>query len=113
MYTKAYSQRFGNDPRLIEVRKFQKKNQRVVELVEEIARQAQVVEDTPFDYETQISNRLVNKQIQELKYLIELNPNITREYVLSTLNPIEESLNELHQKHLLQELKMLYTNLKQ
>jgi hypothetical protein len=30
--------------------------------------------------------------------LIESNSDVTREYVLSALNPIEESLNDLHSK---------------
>jgi hypothetical protein len=55
----------------------------------------QFVKETRFNYETQILNRL--KQIQELRYLIESNTKITRKYVVSALNSIEESLNELHE----------------
>jgi predicted DNA-binding protein (UPF0278 family) len=55
----------------------------------------QFVKETPFNYETQILNRL--EQIEELRNLIESNTKITGEYVISALNPIEKSLNELHE----------------
>jgi len=43
-------------------------------------------------------NRPINKQIEELRNLIESNHKITREYILSALSPIEENLNKLHEK---------------
>lgn len=98
IYTKAYAERVKYDPRLIEIKKFKAENELVIERVQELAKQAEVVSKTPFDYETAMSNKLITKQINELKDLILSNSHITQEYVQTAINPIEESLNDLHLK---------------
>ena len=97
IYPKAFSHHFGNDPRLLEVEKFRSHSEKVVKLLEEVARETEVVSKTPFDSD-KLENEFIIKQIDELKNLIQSNPDLTREYVLSAISPIEESLNDLHTK---------------
>jgi len=97
IYSKAFSRHFGYDPRLFEIEQFKSNSEKVIKLLEEVAHETEVVSETPFDSDT-LENKFIIKQIDELKSLIQSNPELTREYVLSAISPIEESLNDLHTK---------------
>jgi integrase len=106
-YYKAFSENFKLDPRASEIRKFQLENKQVVSILEELsARQAEVVNDTPFDdYENNLAFKIIDQRIKELYALILNNPEITREYVQDTIQPILEEIEEVNEG--IQEIKQM------
>lgn len=49
-YTKAFSERFGNDPRRLDIHKYKLENLKVTSILEELAtKRAELVDKTPFD----------------------------------------------------------------
>ena len=95
-YSKSFSERIGNDFRLEHVNKFKYENKKVIGILEELAaKKAEVVENTPFDYENNIALKIIDKRITELYDLILSNPEVTKQYVQEALEPIEETLDEV------------------
>ena len=99
-HPKAFSKHFGYDYRLDDVNEFKSQNQEVVSILTEIAaKKAELVDNTPFDnFEDNLAIKIIDKCLQEIYNLISKNPQLTRKYVEEAIEPIEESLEELHAK---------------
>lgn len=95
-HTKAFSERFGKDPRATDVKNYVLQSKKVMSILDELAiYKAEVVENTPFDlYENNIALKMIDKRIQELYLLVANNPEITREYVENAIEPLREELEE-------------------
>lgn len=59
---------------------------------------AELVNETPFDESIELRNGIVQDQIEVLTDLLENNSGITREYIKTTLCPIERGIEELNSK---------------
>jgi GTP cyclohydrolase III len=82
-----------------EVKNFQQANSRVTQHLNDIGtKYAELVNETPFDVSIQLTNRILQDQIEVLTDLIENNSGITREYIKATLSPIERGIEELNFK---------------
>ena len=69
----------------------------VVDFIQQMA--AEVVSETPFDdYETNLKHKLNEKRFQELVALIQRNPEITKEYVESAVQPIRDDIEEIREE---------------
>jgi integrase len=99
-YPRAFSKHFGNDFRFDEINKFKTENLKVVSILTEIAaRKSELVDKTPFDdFESNLVLKVIDQRLSEIYSLIENNPRITKEYVEEAIQPVEESLEELHYK---------------
>jgi integrase/recombinase XerD len=99
-YKVSFSELYGFDPRRIYIDAFKTENEAVLQTLQQLAAvYAEVVQQTPFDdYESRINNEQIDKRLKELFSLIKLNPDITKTYVESVLEPIVYSLEELHNK---------------
>jgi transposase InsO family protein/integrase len=99
-YPKAFSKHFGDDFRFDEISKFKIENSEVVSILNEIAlKKAELVNKTPFDdFENNIALKVIDQRLSEIHSLIADNHMITKEYVEEAIQPIEESLEELHYK---------------
>lgn len=68
-------------------------------LQELAAQKAELVDKTPFDsFENQLACEIIDKKLAEIYGLIQNNPDITKEYVNQALEPVQDSLEELHKK---------------
>lgn len=68
-------------------------------LAELAARKRELVEKTPFDdFENNLALQLIDNRLNEIYSIIKNNPDTTREYVMETVEPIEDSLSKLHRK---------------
>ena len=57
------------------------------------------MDKTPFDnFEDNIILQVIDTKLTEIYSLINNNPQITRQYVEEVIEPVEESLNQLHNK---------------
>lgn len=82
-----------------EVKNFQQANSQVTQHLNEIGtKYAELVNETPFDESIQLTNRILQDQIEVLTDLIENNSAITREYIKATLSPIERGIEQLNFK---------------
>ena len=98
-YPKAYSDRICNDPRLEEVKRYQKDNEEVSKSLTEIsAKFGELVDETPFDENLELHKQLIQEQVKALTDLINENSEITREYVVAALSPIEIGIEQLNSK---------------
>ena len=72
----------------------------VIELFEEIAyKKAEIVDRTPFDtLEENTAVQLLEERLDSLSWLIENNPNLTKEYVKEVLESVEGTLSEINSK---------------
>ncbi len=57
-----------------------------------------MVDETPFDENLQLSNRVLQKQIKAVTDAINENSKLTREYVVAALSPIEVGIEQLNSK---------------
>lgn len=96
----ARSAYLGEDFRINEVGKFKAENTQVIGILKEIAaRKAELVEKTPFDnFEDNIVLQIIDNRLNEIYEIISNSPQITRQYVEEIIEPVEESLNQLHNK---------------
>jgi len=99
-YPKAFSKHFGDDFRFDEISKFKIENAEVVSILNEIViKKAELVDQTPFDdFENNLVLKIIDQRLSELYSLIINNPRITKKYVEEAIQPVEESLEELHSK---------------
>jgi transposase InsO family protein/integrase len=99
-YPKAFSKHFGDDFRFDEISKFKTENLEVVSILNEIAlKKAELVDKTPFDdFENSLVLKVIDQRLSEINSLIADNHIITKEYVEEAIQPIGESLEELHYK---------------
>lgn len=99
-YPQAKSKHLGKDFRTDEVEKFKAENTKVVGLLAELAaRKAELVDKTPFDnFESNIVLQVIDSRLNEIYALIKNNPQVTRQYVEEAIEPVEDSLNQLHSK---------------
>ena len=97
---KAFSTHFGDDFRRHDIDKFKNQNQEVISILTEIAsRKAELVDQTPFDdFENNLALKVIDKRLNEIYSLLAKNPKLTKEYVEEAIEPLEESLEELHTK---------------
>lgn len=100
LYSKAQSEHISEDPRLPHVKKYKLDKQKVMGFLQELAAQkAELVDKTPFDsFENQLAYKIIDKKLAEIYDLIQNNPEITKEYVSQALEPVQDSLEELHKK---------------
>ena len=100
IYVQAKSKHVANDFRTDEVEKFKAENSKVIGLLAELAaRKAELVENTPFDnFENDIALQVIDNRLNEIYTIIQNNPQVTRKYVEEAIEPIEDSLSELHNK---------------
>ena len=100
IYPKAQSEHISEDPRLPDVKKYKSEKQKVMGFLAELAAQkAELVDKTPFDsFENQLAYGIIDKKLAEIYDLIQNNPDITKEYVNQALEPVQDSLEELHKK---------------
>ena len=99
-YPKAFSEHFGKDPRIDEIKYYKLQNNKVISILDELsAKQAEVVSKTPFDhYEDNVALKVIDQRISELYQLVLQNPEITREYVENAIEPLREELQEASQE---------------
>lgn len=63
------------------------------------ARKAKLVDKTPFDnHENNITLQVIDNRLNAIYEIISNNPQITRRYVEEIIEPVEESLEQLHNK---------------
>lgn len=99
MYPKAYSEHFGDDSRRQHVESYKRQGSKVIEILGDyVAKRAEVVDKTPFDFENNLGYRQLDTQLKELRTLVEKNPDITKQYVEQSVESMENSLNDLHKK---------------
>ena len=99
LYPKAYSKHFGGDYRRQSIKAYKQQASEVMVIINDYAtKRAEVVDKTPFDFENNLAYRQLDKQLKELRTLIEKNPDITRQYVEQSIESMENSLEELHKK---------------
>lgn len=99
-YYQAKSKHISNDFRTEEVEKFKAENNKVIGLLAELAaRKSELVDRTPFDnFENDIALQVIDNRLNEIYNIIQNNPQATRQYVEEAIEPIEDSLNQLHNK---------------
>ena len=98
-YPKACSKHIMNDPRLKEVKKYEQAGEQVSKHLSEVsAIFTELVDETPFDENLQLSNRVLQKQIKAVTDAINDNSKLTREYVVAALSPIEVGIEQLNSK---------------
>jgi integrase/recombinase XerD len=90
----------NDDIRLIEIENYKDESLTVASILDEIAaRKAELVDKTPFDlYEDNLALKIIDDRLQEIYSLIQSNPKVTQAYVMEAVEPIEDSLTELHAK---------------
>lgn len=99
IHPKARSEHIEDDLRLPLVQKYKDESETVFGILEEIAaRKAELVDNTPFDFENDLAFKIIDKRLGEIYAMIEKNSHITREYVCQAVEPIEDSLESLHKK---------------
>jgi len=69
-------------------------------ILDEIAaRKAEIVDKTPFDdFNDNLLIKVIDERLNALYELIQINPEITQQYVEKAVEPINDSLEELHFK---------------
>lgn len=99
-YNRFIKQQEGFDFRTDEVEKFKAENEKVIGLLEELAaKKAELVDKTPFDnFESNLPLQVIDSRLNEIYALIHNNPKIKRQYVEKAIEPIEDSLTQLHEK---------------
>ena len=99
-HPKAMSNRKGTDLRLKQVEYYKAESNKVTSILAELAaRKAELVDNTPFDnFENSIALQLIDNRLNELYSIIQNNPQTTRAYVMEAIEPVEDSLTELHLK---------------
>lgn len=100
LHSKAQSEHISEDPRLSYVKKYKSDKQKVMGFLQKLGVQkAELVDKTPFDsFENQLAYGIIDKKLAEIYDRIQNNPNITKEYVSQALEPVQDSLEELHKK---------------
>lgn len=98
--TKAFSKYLEGDPRSDQIIKYKQQNNAVGSILDEIAaRKAEIVNETPFDnFDDNLMIKVIGEPIKALYDLIQQNPEVIREYVEKAVEPINDSLEELHFK---------------
>lgn len=99
-YPQARSKHVANDFRIDEVEKFKAENTKVIGLLSELAaRKAELVDKTPFDsFENDIILQVIDNRLNEIYAIIKNNPQATKQFVEEAIEPIEDSLSQLHSK---------------
>lgn len=99
-FFKAQSQHVAEDPRLHDVENYKAENKKVVTVLKEIAaKKAELVEQTPFDnYEDKLILEVIDNKLEEIYAIIQSDSQMTREYVSQSIEPVENSLDKLHEK---------------
>lgn len=87
-----FSEHFGKDPRIDEIKHYTLQNNEVISILEELsAKQTEVVDKTPLDhYEDNIALKMIDQRILELYQLVLQNPEIIRDYVENAIEPLRE-----------------------
>ena len=100
VFPQARSEHFGDDFRRSEVRNFKFQNAEVRSIVKEIAaKQVELVDTTPFDqFEDKIALAVIDERLNSIYDVIAKNPQITKEYIEEAIEPVEYSLEVLHEK---------------
>lgn len=101
-YPKAHTEHIGEDLRLPIVENYKSENKKVVGILAELAaRKAELVDKTPFDdlsFENSLAFQFIDKKLEEIYSIIQNNPETTKEFVVQAIEPVEDSLEELHRK---------------
>lgn len=100
-YPQAKSEHISKDFRLEEVQKFKAESKKVSTILAEIAaKKAELVNKTPFDdsCEDSLALQPINRRLEEIYSIIQKNSDTTRAYVLEAIEPVESTLETLHQK---------------
>jgi transposase InsO family protein/site-specific recombinase XerD len=99
-YSKAFSEFYGEDFRREPVDEFKMQNNNIVSILDEItAKQAEVVNKTPFDfYEDNLALKVIDERLKEVQGLLQRNPDITRQYVEEAILPIQDMLESMDDK---------------
>ena len=95
-YPKAFSERFGEDPRREEIFKYKLENAKVTSILEELAaKRAEIVDETPFDnFDDNLALKLIDKRLTELYELISHNPLVIKQYVEDAIQLAQENINQ-------------------
>lgn len=107
-HPKAFSKRYGQDPRRKEILSYKSEAYEVVSVLEEYAaKKAKLVNNTPFDnFENNLALELIDKHLTELYDLLKSNPLIIQKYVESAIEPTNEILQKL-QDEVREEMEIL------
>jgi len=99
-HPKAFSEHFGADYRLDYIKHFKDISLEVRNSIQDIAaKKAEVVSQTPFDtFDDSLAINLIEERLNDIYALLEQNPDITQTFVEEAIQPIEESLDQLHLK---------------
>ena len=88
-----------NQKEIKEVKNSRQGNSLLIKHLNDIGtKYAELVDETPFDERIQLTNSVLQNQIEVLTDLIENNSVITREYIKTTLYPIKIGIEELNSK---------------
>lgn len=100
IYTKAFSQVFGDNSRLVHIEKYKKENKDTKNYLADIAAtQAELIDKTPFDTDEQnlVVNRIAD-QLNQMYALIQSNLQLTKQYIENAVEPIQDVLENMDKK---------------
>lgn len=99
-YSKAFSKHYGVDFRRDHIEQFKSQNNDIISILDEIAaKQAEVVDKTPFDlYEDNLALKVIDDRLKSIYRLIQTNPEVTRQYVEEAILPIQDMLESMDEK---------------
>ena len=99
-YVNARSKYLANYFKVDEVEKSKTKNIKVIgSLAKLTLRKVELAYKTPFDnFENDIALQVIDNRLNEIYNIIQNNPQATRQYVEEAIEPIEDSLSQLHNK---------------
>jgi len=100
IYSKAFSEHYGVDFRRDHIEQFKSQNNDIISILDEIAaKQAKVIEKTPFDlYEDNLALKVIDDRLQSIYRLIQSNPEVTRQYVEEAIIPIQDMFESMDEK---------------
>jgi len=101
-YSKAFSERFGDNKRRKEIDNYKYENFKVNSILKQLAaKRADIVDKIPFDsFDDNLALKLIDQYLMYLYDLIQNNTLVIRNYVEDTIEPINENINEFHEEFL-------------
>ena len=96
IYTKAFSERFGEDFRRDHINNYKFQTDEVSAIINELAATAELVDNTPFDNpEINKLVKLFKRQQESIIAVLTKNPEIVKAHITEALEPVEETLETI------------------
>lgn len=99
-YSKAFSERYGQNSRRTKITKYKSDNYKVSSFLEEIAaKKAFIVDKTTFDsLEGNVALELIQERLDEMQHLLEDNQYIVQKSVEGIIEPVNDNVDELREQ---------------